>query len=172
MSNPLRKRPNTHEVPKLLVWASEVENLLRLPPLNFRGFVGDRNAAKVNRANLICEVINLFDRPARLGAAAAFIRASERKARWLAKAKEWKDPPFTRPQVALGVYRTLMHEDKELWLLTSRQTECMIWEALRDFVVESASSHSFTKKELVLLVASTDPELRMLGLRLMAKTKR
>jgi hypothetical protein len=62
-----------------------------------------------------------------------------------------------------------LSNDKALWLrATKPDTE--FWERYHGIITEAYDNHGFTRKELIPLLQHPDPEMKMLGLKLMRST--
>lgn len=148
--------------PSLLAYAGRIESRLGLPPLETGGSDIERAEASVRRANAIEGFLDLFDNPAE--AEAAIRREVERSADWLCRAEEGKRWTLKQDEI-LYIVAT---RDKAFWLHFAK-ADTLVWEQYGGYLLNAADEfeHSFTKKELIPLIASTDPELRMLGLKLM-----
>ena len=136
--------------------------------MNYRGFGGKRDWVRTDRAAAMFDFLNIFDGGMRTSVSASIKRAA--KASWMADPRYWKDWGSKKPESAYSLLRLMLSGDKRLWLRLTTQTDRMIWQIFLFALEDTASKHSFNKKELVPLVASKDANLRMLGLKLMAGT--
>jgi hypothetical protein len=148
-----------------LDWTGDVEKALGLPPLRFRGRQTSKNYARSDRAATLVDVLELFRGGMKASARAALRRAAKRRPEWLSDGKGWRQP------TVLTTVRRLASEDKVFWLRLTSQADNKSWVWFFPYLRDTATNHKFRKNELLPLVASADPQLRMLGLNLMAGTK-
>lgn len=137
-------------------WMERLEVELALPVLTSAGSRPKDEAARELRG--LCVRMALDDWPR--GFARTVRAAIRRNANdpVLASAGFW-----IRPNI--GLLKYLVKIDKAFWLRVAAKTEDNA-----DVLERTSSGHAFTKKDLLPLLSSVDPAIRMLGLRLMAGT--
>lgn len=151
-----------------LEWVRLLETHLALPPMDYRAFKGNHDWVRTDRAAAMFDLVNVFDGGMRATVVAAIKRAA--KSSWMVDPRYWKDWGSKKPESGYSLLRLMLGGDKRLWLRLTTQTDRMIWQIFLFALEDTAAEHSFNKKELVPLVASKDPNLRTLGLKLMAGT--
>ena len=122
----------------------------------------------MRRANAIEGFLDLFHDPAE--ADAAIRREAERGADWFGRGGTWEEKCWSlTPEQILYIVAT---RDKAFWLHHAK-ADTLVWTCFSGDFLNAADefAHTLTKKELIPLIASTDPDLRMLGLQLMARAK-
>ena len=148
-----------------LDWIGDTEKALGLPPLRFSGRQTSKNYARSARASTLIEVLELFRGGMKASARAALRRAGKRRSEWLADGKGWREP------TVLTTVRRLASEDKIFWLRLTTQADNKSWVWFFPYLRDTAANHKFRKNELLPLIANADPQVRMLGLKLIAGIK-
>ena len=152
-----------------VAFADRIDKQMGLPPIVFSP-PEHAHLPRIRRAEALTAFVDQFYGAVRLTARAAIRLAAREQEQWIRDGEVWDHPgPFHC--ILNGVTERLFCWDKRLWLRVLTEHDSMMWDLYHFYLVRTITAHAFTRAELVPVIASPDPQLRKLGLKLMAATK-
>lgn len=166
---PIDPQEGSLDLRPFVAFADRIDKQMGLPPIVLSP-PEHAHLPRIRRAEALKAFVNQFHGTVRLTARAAIRLAVREQEQWIRDGEVWDDPgPFH--DILNEVSERLFSWDKRLWLRVLTQHDSIRWDLYHFYLVKTITAHAFTRAELVPVIASPDPQLRTLGLKLMAATK-